>query len=373
MASDYTQNLKLELISTGEQAGQWGNTTNTNLGTSSGNAGVEQAIVGYGNPNFTSGADLALTVTNSNGSQIFRNIVLNVTSSVSLGATHNLIVPTIQKPYVVQNNTTGGQSIVVKTSGGTGVTIPNGKSATVYVDGTNVVSQITHIPDLTLATALPVASGGTGLATVTANNVLLGNGTSALQEVAPGDSGNILTSNGTTWVSSGAAPAVITGSLLMWPTGTAPSGYLLCNGQEVSRTGDYAALFGVIGTTFGSGNGSTTFNVPDYRDRMPVGAGTTYSANSSGGSADAIVVSHTHTATSSVTDSGHAHGSSLFQATGSSFYLPNATESPTSWSIGNTASNTTGITVATSLSTEGSSGTNANLPPYLGIYFIIKT
>lgn len=371
MASDYTQNLKLELIATGEQAGQWGNATNTNLGASGGDAGLEQAIVGYGNPDFTSDADLTLTVSNSSGSQIFRNIVLNVTS-VSLSATRNLIVPTIQKPYVVQNNTTGGQSIVVKTSGGTGVTIPNGKSATVYVDGTNVVSQITHIPDLTLATALPVASGGTGAATLAANNVLLGNGTSAVQEVAPGSSGNILTSDGTTWVSSGAAPAVLTGSLLMWATGVAPSGYLLCDGTAVSRS-TYAALYAVVGDTFGAGDGSTTFNLPDYRDRMPVGAGTTYSAADTGGSADAIVVSHTHTATSSVTDPGHLHGSSIFRNTGSSFQQPGGTESPTSFSFTNTDSATTGITVSTSLSTEGSSGTNANLPPYLGIYFIIKT
>jgi microcystin-dependent protein len=367
MASDYTQNLKLELIATGEQAGQWGNATNTNLGASGGDAGLEQAIVGYGNPDFTSDADLTLTVSNSSGSQIFRNIVLNVTS-VSLSATRNLIVPTIQKPYVVQNNTTGGQSIVVKTSGGTGVTIPNGKSATVYVDGTNVVSQITHIPDLTLATALPVASGGTGAATLAANNVLLGNGTSAVQEVAPGSSGNILTSDGTTWVSSGAAPAVLTGSLLMWATGVAPSGYLLCDGTAVSRS-TYAALYAVVGDTFGAGDGSTTFNLPDYRDRMPVGAGTTYSAADTGGSADAIVVSHTHTATSSVTDPGHAHSLPYNRAGGSS----NGTVNSDNGGSQNTGTATTGITVSTSLSTEGSSGTNANLPPYLGIYFIIKT
>lgn len=155
-----------------------------------------------------------------------------------------------------------------------------------------------------------------------------------------------------------------TGSLLMWVTDTAPTGFLLCNGQAVSRD-DYADLFGVIGTTFGVGNESTTFNVPDYRDRMPIGAGTTYSVNDSGGSADAIVVDHTHT----VTDPGHLHGSSLLIATAGGYYYPIGSETPTSWNTGNTATATTGITIANA----GSSGTNANLPPYLGIYFIIKT
>ena len=151
MASNYSTNLKIELIATGEQAGTWGGTTNTNLGTA-----LEEAVVGYGNPNFTSDADLTLTLTNSNATQVARNLVLNVTSSGSLTATRNLIVPTIEKPYVVQNNTTGGQSIIVKTSGGSGVTVPNGKSMFLYTDGTNVVEVITHIP---------VSSGGTGAST----------------------------------------------------------------------------------------------------------------------------------------------------------------------------------------------------------------
>lgn len=159
-----------------------------------------------------------------------------------------------------------------------------------------------------------------------------------------------------------------TGSLLMWPTDTAPTGFLLCNGQAVSRD-DYADLFAVIQTTFGAGDESTTFNLPDYRDRMPIGAGTTYSVNSTGGSADAIVVEHNHTATSSVTDPGHRH--SLHQA--GSGYNPGGYSNASPATDDNTGFATTGITVATTVDSTGSSGTNANLPPYLGIYFIIKT
>ena len=157
MASTFSTNLKLELIGTGEQTGTWGGTTNTNLGTA-----IEQAITGMGTANFASDADLTLTLTDSNGSQIARNIYLNVTSGVSLSATRNLVVPTINKLYFVSNATTGGQSIVVKTSAGSGVTVPNGREAVVYVDGTNVIAAIDYLPSLALGTDLALADGGTG-------------------------------------------------------------------------------------------------------------------------------------------------------------------------------------------------------------------
>ena len=156
------------------------------------------------------------------------------------------------------------------------------------------------------------------------------------------------------------------GAMLMWPTTTPPGGFLLCNGQSVSRT-TYSALFAVLGVLFGSGDGSTTFTLPDYRDRMPVGAGSSYSANSTGGSKDAIVVSHSHTA--NVSDPGHTHtASGTAQLTGAGGGFDWGASPPTTRT---TNANTTGISV--SVNAAGSSGSNANLPPYLGIYFVIKT
>lgn len=134
MASTFSTNLKIELQTTGENSGTWGTITNTNLGTA-----LEQAIVGYGNPSYSSDANLTLTYTDTNAAQTARALVLNATSSVSLTATRELVVPTIQKQYIVQNNTTGSQSITVKTSAGTGITVPNGRKAHLYVDGTNVI------------------------------------------------------------------------------------------------------------------------------------------------------------------------------------------------------------------------------------------
>jgi len=73
-------------------------------------------------------------------------------------------------------------------------------------------------------------------------------------------------------INIGGAPMVTVpiGGMIQWFTDTAPSGFLLCYGQALSRT-TYSALFAVIGTTFGSGDGSTTFNLPDLRGRLPLG------------------------------------------------------------------------------------------------------
>jgi microcystin-dependent protein len=164
-----------------------------------------------------------------------------------------------------------------------------------------------------------------------------------------------------------AAISPFTGSMLMWPTATPPAGFLLCNGQTASRA-TYAALFAIVGTLFGAGDGSTTFTLPNYTDRMPIGAGSLYVANSLGGSRDATLPSHNHSA--SVNDPGHSHTVKEFgrdQFNGGPFNY-NATNFDTTTQ---TATAVTGISV--SIASAGSSATNANLPPYLGIFFIIKT
>jgi hypothetical protein len=148
----------------------------------------------------------------------------------------------------------------------------------------------------------------------------------------------------------GTAPTPATptpaGVIVLWSgsIGSIPSGWVLCNGN----------------------NGT-----PDLRNRFVVGAGSTYAVDATGGSADAIVVSHTHTATSVVTDPGHEHtwgGTSVTLAAGSQGQQA---------SSGNTAldtsTETTGITVATTNASAGTSGTNANLPPYYALCYIQKT
>lgn len=167
-----------------------------------------------------------------------------------------------------------------------------------------------------------------------------------------------------------------TGAMLMWPTATAPTGFLLCNGAVVSRS-TYAALFAILGVVFGSGDGSTTFTLPDYRNKTVMGAGDLYAAAGTGGSKDAITVSHTHAAT--VTDPGHAHAlaADRFIATAPLGFDGAIDESEIAggqdrnYATDPVQASVTGISVTNA--SAGSSGTNANLPPYLGIYFIIKT
>jgi hypothetical protein len=143
-----------------------------------------------------------------------------------------------------------------------------------------------------------------------------------------------------------AATPIPSGGILLWSgsIGSIPAGYVLCNGN----------------------NGT-----PDLRDRFIVGAGSTYAVNATGGSTDAIVVSHTHTATSVVTDPGHNHTytAPLNISGAGSISLNDRYPVETN----NTGTSTTGITVATTVASAGNSGTNANLPPYYALCYIMKT
>jgi hypothetical protein len=152
MPSTYS-NLKIQLMATGENSTTWGNVTNVNLGTA-----LEEAIVGSADVTFASN-NQTLTLTDTNSSQPARNMRLRCTGATG-GSTRNLVVPDIEKPYIVQNDC--ADSVVVKTSAGTGITVPAGKTMWVYSDATNVVDVANHLTSLTLGTALPVASGGTG-------------------------------------------------------------------------------------------------------------------------------------------------------------------------------------------------------------------
>ena len=198
MPSTYPSNLKIELQATGENSGTWGSITNTNLGTA-----LEQAIVGYGNPDFASDASLTLTYADSNAAQAARALVLNVTSTGSLTGTRDLVVPTIEKQYVVQNNTSGSQSITVKTSGGTGITVPNGLKAHLYVDGTNVILMDDYVDinggsiDGTPIGANSASTGAFTDVTATSANITTLTGTTATYTTGSFTSANITTLTGT--------------------------------------------------------------------------------------------------------------------------------------------------------------------------------
>lgn len=150
MASTYSD-LKIELIGTGEQSGTWGVTTNVNLGTA-----IEEAITGSTDVTFSS-SDVTLNLTDTNATQAARNLRLNLIGTS--GGARNLIVPSIEKVYIINNGL--ADAVTVKTLAGTGIAVPANKTMYVYNNGINVVDAITHLSSVTLASALPIASGGT--------------------------------------------------------------------------------------------------------------------------------------------------------------------------------------------------------------------
>lgn len=165
MASTYSD-LKIELIGTGDQTGTWGTTTNNNFSIA-----ISEAITGSADVSFSS-ADVTVTLTDTNAAQTARNLRLNLTGTS--GGARNLILGSgcqIEKLYLVNNGL--ADAVTVKNTTGTGIAVPAGKSMFVYNNGTNVVDAITHLSSLTLGTALPVASGGTGVTSSTGTTAVV--------------------------------------------------------------------------------------------------------------------------------------------------------------------------------------------------------
>lgn len=319
--STYSPSLRIELITTGDQAGVWGGTTNTNLGTL-----IESAIAGYTSVSITA-ANQALTALNGAADES-RNQTIALTTTTT--APFAVYAPPAEKTYVIYNASSYAATIYNSTvignttAAGTGVTIPAGKTMTIWSDGTNFALQNTHIIGTVVGDTNGIVTAAAGSTGVTATF------------------GDNDTSLATTAFVQAALQA-------MHPVGSV---YI-----NATNSTNPATLFG-FGTWVAFGAG-----------RVPVGFDASNplfdAAEETGGSADAVVVSHTHT----VTDPGHAH--SYSQPSYATAVIPGGSPnySPIAINAANTSTASTGISIASA----GVSGTNANYQPYITVYMWKRT
>lgn len=346
MSSTYSPDLRLELIGTGDQAGVWGSTTNTNLGTL-----IENAVAGYTSVAVAASPQALTALDGAEDQARFAAIAL----TTSTGANFTVCIPPNSKLYTFYNSTSYVATISNSTvkngivlSGGTTVAIPAGKTMSVWSDGTNVAQQSNHLISPTIAS--PAMSG-----TPTAPTASTGTNTTQVATTA----------------------FVQTALQLLHPVGSIYTSTASTNPGTAFGFGTWVA--------YGAG-------------RVLIGNGGGFTAGATGGSADAIVVDHNHTwggttgtesashsHTISISDPGHSHtvNQSSGQAdpatdklvgtrnAGGTLATSTATTGITA-SAGTQSANHT-HTISGTTSSSGSSGTGANLQPYVVVYMWNRT
>jgi len=361
MSSTYSSNLRMELIGSGDQAGAWGATTDSNLAYI-----LDTAVAGYQAVAITSVSQALTYVNGPTSSAALNQSVYAMLKFTGASAATSVYIPPASKQYIVYNNS--GYTITIynstvignTTAAGTGISVVNGDKIMVWSDATNVFD----LQAQNLTGTLAISKGGTGqttqqaainalTGTQTNNRVLRSDGTNATlsQVVLTTDvTGTLPLANGGTGGTTAAALTILVGNLL-FPVGALYSSTSATNPGTSLGFGTWTA-FGAGRVMMGSGNAS-------------------YLAGTTGGSADAIVPSHTHTAT--VTDPTHAHTATVYVGGGggASAAFGARDGGPTSSNTATTNAASTGISVSNS--TTGVSITNANLQPYIVVYMWQRT
>ena len=302
MASTFTTRLRLEKQATGENANTWGDKTNVNFDL------IDESIYGYATKSVAGSSDVTLTNSNATADES-RQSVLEFTGTLS--GNINVLLPTTESRYVIFNNTAGAYTLTVATTGntGTGTAVTQGSHALMYSNATFVkdifaqgINNLTCKGTLSVAGAVSLDGGAVTINESSADvdfrvesngstHALFvdgGNNRVGILNASPGvalDVTGAVTASGTITgnLFSGSGKDVTdtlpTGGIIMAGFATEPTKsdgstkrYLLCNAQAVSRS-TYSALFTAVSTTYGVGDGSSTFNLPDLQGRVPVGAG----------------------------------------------------------------------------------------------------
>jgi hypothetical protein len=258
MSSTYSTNLAIELMGAGDQAGNWGSTTNTNLGTL-----IEQAISGYVSQAVVTGTDTTITIPNG-ATGVARNMFIQLTGSG--GASTNLIVPANKKLYFIYNATASGQ-VTVKVSGQTGVSVPNGAKVVLVSNGTDIIDATNYMSSLTLGSALPVASGGTGGTTSTGSGAVVLATSPTLVTPALGTPASGVLTNCTGTATGLTAGGLVANAALTTPALTNASfiGMMLeaatITASAPSSTTNYDALTQTVQYYTSNANTNFTFNI----------------------------------------------------------------------------------------------------------------
>jgi len=259
-------------------------------------------------------------------------------------------------------NEAGSEKVVIDTDNTRLIVGATSASHNLHVQGTAKITGALTVDGGINATITGNAATATDLSINATNKLLYQSSNNDTGTLAAGTSGQLLQSNGSSapsWVDAGGTVPI--GGIIVWSgaQNAIPSGWALCNGSS---------------------------STPDLRNRFVVGAGSTYSVGNTGGSANAITVSHTHSTASGgshghgVSDPGHTHSYNRRNNTSvHSFGDSNQNRPSTSFSSSTSGSGTTGITITSggshshSVNSTGSSGTNANLPPYYALCYIMRT
>jgi len=389
MGSTYTDNGGIEKIGLGEQAGAWGTTTNNNFDI------IDRLINGVGTITLTGTTHTLTTSDGSLSNGMFKVLVLSGSPS---GTNTVTIEPNnADKLYFIKNSS--GQSAIIKQGSGATVTIANGGDAVVFADGAGSGAAVTEIKPgtadasvltATLAdsaittakiaddavTAAKIADDAVGADAVADNSIgaaainISGNGTSGQAVVSDGDGSFSYSSN-----------IVPSGALMPFAGASAPTGFLLCDGSAISRS-TYSTLFSAISTTYGAGDGSSTFNLPDLRGRVIAGQD-----DMGGSSADRLTDqtgglngdtlggtggSETHTLTTAQLAS-HTHSFSDTDSITAMTFLNDGLGVNRGGSGASSSSNSISVSISGTTGSAGSGSAHNNVQPTIILNYIIKT
>lgn len=385
MASTYTDRLGLEKQGDGENPNSWGTILNTNVIDL-----IDDAIAGY---EVVSVSSTGITLTNNNGStDQSRNAALEFAGTLTANVT--ITIPSEEKTYFIRENTTGSFAVQMKTAAGSAITLAQQNNIFVACDGTDIyeldapTSVNTFTANTLTASTLTATSITTSILAATDVSTTTLTATSITTSVIDASSitvtGNVSAAeyygdgSNLTGISTDSIPS---GAVFPYAGTTEPSGYLFCYGQAISRS-TYSDLFSAIGTTYGTGDGSTTFNLPDLRGRVVAGqddmggsSANRLTGASGGVNGDTLGASggdEGHQLTEAEL-AAHTHGAGSYQGS-----IPTSGIDEEPGTIFSTQSNKepNGYTSFSTTGSSGSTGSNSehnNVQPTFILNYVIKT